>query len=167
MNISTTPRISWIIFGIATSLTLASFYFDAVMDLEPCPLCLLQRTAVILIAITALCCMLHRPQQRGQRIYAMILASFSLFGLFIAGKQVWLQSLPADAAMNMACAPSLEYMLANLSVEDTITQLFTATGHCADVEWQFLSLSMPGWMVIWFSVLLGMSAAVWLRSREQ
>ncbi len=50
---------------IATAL-----YLEHVVGLVPCPLCYVQRVAVILFAVICVFAALHNPARLGQRIYA-------------------------------------------------------------------------------------------------
>jgi disulfide bond formation protein DsbB len=54
-------------------------------------------------------------------------------------------------------------MLENLPLAGTIQRLFTGTGQCAVVDWQFLGLSIAEWSAIWFALLL--IGALWLAIR--
>ena len=40
-----------------------------------------------------------------------------------------------------------------------LREVLTGSGECANVDWTFLGLSMPGWSLVWF-VLLGAWAAI-------
>ena len=35
----------------------------------------------------------------------------------------------------------------------TIRKVLTATGDCSNIDWRFLGLSMPAWVLIWFLAL--------------
>lgn len=163
MQISTQRKITLLIVVISSALTGASFYFDKVMNLEPCHLCLLQRFAVIALAVIALLATLHNPKTWAKHLYSGGLILFSGFGLVMAIRQVWLQQQPPDTLAAMACAPGLDYMLANMPFTEIIKSLFTATAECGEVNWTFLSLSMAGWMVIWFSLLFSLSLSMLIR----
>jgi disulfide bond formation protein DsbB len=42
--------------------------------------------------------------------------------------------------------------------------VFTGSGECAEIVWQFLGLSMPGWVLVWM-VALGVGG-VWNNLRK-
>ena len=73
-------------------------------------------------------------------------------GLAMAGRQLWLQSLPADQVP--ACGPSVDYMLDVLPWMEVLTTALKGTGDCAEVTWRFLGLSIPGWTAIFFLLLV-------------
>jgi disulfide bond formation protein DsbB len=35
-------------------------------------------------------------------------------------------------------------------LSEALSMIFQGSGECAEVHWQFLGLSMPGWTLIWF-----------------
>jgi disulfide bond formation protein DsbB len=66
-----------------------------------------------------------------------------------------LQHLPEDQVP--ACGPSLGYMLETLPIAETFKTLMMGDGNCAEVQWTFLSFSMPEWSLAWF-LLFGIIA---------
>jgi disulfide bond formation protein DsbB len=137
-------------------------YLQYVEGLKPCPLCMVQRGFfVALIAIFVLGA-LHGPGRVGGVIYGVLAILFAAGGIAAAGRQVWLQHLPADKIP--ACGPNLKYMLQNFPLGETITRLFQGDGECAVVDWTFLGLSIAEWSLVWF-VLLCLYGA-WLALRR-
>src|SRR5690606_826867 len=86
------------------------------------------------------------------RIYGFLLALFAGTGLALAGRQLWLQSLPPDQVP--ACGPSVDYMLEVLPWTEVLTTAIRGTGDCAEVVWRFRGLSIPGWTAVFFSLLV-------------
>lgn len=125
-----------------------AYFAQFVLELAPCPLCIFQRVAVILAGLLFAAAAIHHPGQLGSVIYAGLITLASGLGAAIAGRHVWLQSLPADQVP--ACGPGLDYMLDVLPLPDVIDMVFTGSGECAEVDWVFLGLSMPAWMLIIF-----------------
>ena len=130
---------------IATAL-----YMQHVMGLEPCPLCILQRVAVIGMGAVLLVAALHNPVGRGRRVYTGLTALVALFGLVTAGRNVWLQHLPPDRVPD--CGPGLDYMLEVFPLSRTLELVFRGSGECAEVQWTFLGFSIPEWMLPVFAV---------------
>ncbi|MSQ59492.1 MAG: disulfide bond formation protein B [Betaproteobacteria bacterium] len=131
-------------------------YLQHAMNLEPCPLCILQRYAFIATGIVALMAALHNPQVWGRVLYALLVVLFSGAGAGVAGRQVWLQHNPPVTA---GCGPGLEYMLESFPLSQVLPLLFKGEGDCAKVVWQFLGLSIPEWALICFVLLI--LAAAW------
>ncbi len=139
---------------IACSALLATayFYFQLELGLPPCPLCMFQRACLIGVGFFCLLGILFRPQKLGARLLAFGGSVFSALGLAIAGRQVWLQHLPADKVPE--CGPDLDFMLEAFPLMQTIQTVLAGSGECAEIHWQFLSFSMPEWMVLVFVVML-------------
>jgi disulfide bond formation protein DsbB len=120
-------------------------YFDG---LHPCPLCITQRAFFVLTALVALTALIIHPQQKGRYLSAGLMLLFTGFGGAIAYRQVWLQGLPPDQAP--ACGPSLEYMFANLPLNEAFSTLMIGDGNCAEIVWTLFGLSMPNWSLFAF-----------------
>lgn len=144
--------IFWLVFLVSAGLLAVAFYMEHAMGLEPCPLCWLQRFAFMAVGAVALLAALHNPSGWGGRVYGFLLALFSGAGLALAGRQLWLQSLPADQVP--ACGPSVDYLLDVLPLLEVISTAIQGTGDCAKVLWSFLGLSIAGWTAIFFTLIL-------------
>ncbi len=123
-----------------------ALYAQYQLMLEPCPLCILQRIAVIGLGLVFLIAGLHNPARVGRFVYASLLAVAMLLGAIVAGRHAWLQIIPEDQVP--ACGPGLDYMWENFPLADIINMVFKGSGECASVDWQFLGLSMPAWVLI-------------------
>jgi disulfide bond formation protein DsbB len=150
-------------FFICSALLAYAYYLQFYQHLEPCPLCIFQRVAVIALGVTFLLAAAHNPKGWGSRIYAVLLALEAIAGIVVAGRHLWLQSLPADQVPE--CGPGLAYMLEVFPLTDTLRMVFTGSGECAKVDWDLLGLSMPGWVLLWF-MLLGI-AGLWVNWRSR
>ncbi len=150
-----------LIFVVCAALLGTAFYMEYVMGLEPCPLCWLQRYAFVAVAGVSLVAALHNPVAVGRRVYGLLLALFAGVGLGLAGRQLWLQSLPADQVP--ACGPSVEYMLEVLPWLEVLKTALQGTGDCAEVVWRFLGLSIPGWTAVFFGILVAAGLVMLLR----
>ena len=150
------PRV-WFFLGFIGCVFLLAMgaYFQFVDGLEPCPLCISQRIAILLTGIVFLFAALHNPGQSGVRIYAILGAVTALFGGAISTRHVWLQHLPKDQVPE--CGPGLEYMFQNFPLTATLKLMLSGTGDCAEVTWSFLSLSMPAWTLVAFLMLATLS----------
>ena len=73
-----------------------ALYAQYVLMLDPCPLCVFQRIATILLGIVFLIAALHNPGKLGSRIYAVFVFLAAGFGVGVASWHVYLQNLPAD-----------------------------------------------------------------------
>jgi len=142
----------FLVFVLCAGLLGVAFYMEYVMGLEPCPLCWLQRFGFMAAGLVSLLAALHGPGDIGTRIYGFLMVVGSGAGLAVAGRQLWLQSLPADQVP--ACGPSVDYMLDVLPWMEVLTTALRGTGDCAVVTWRFLGLSIPGWTSVFFVLVI-------------
>ena len=77
-----------------------ALYAQYVLYLDPCPLCVFQRVATILLGVVFLLAALHNPGRIGARVYGLLVAVVAAFGVSVASWHVYLQGLPADEAAN-------------------------------------------------------------------
>jgi disulfide bond formation protein DsbB len=138
------------------------YYLQYVQGLEPCPLCMVQRAFFYLLIATFVIAALHAPRRVGAWIYAGFAVLFAAGGAATAGRQVWLQHLPADKVPQ--CGPDLFFMLENMPLSRTLQKLIQGSGECAAVDWKFLGLSIAGWALVWFIALA--VYALWLAARR-
>ncbi len=111
-------------------------------------MCIFQRMAMMGTAAMFLLGGLHAPKAGGRWVYASFATLTSLGGAIIAGRHVWLQSLPPDQVP--ACGPTLDYLLDMLPVMEVITMVLKGDGNCAKIDAQWLGLSLPMWTLITF-----------------
>ncbi len=134
-----------------------ALYAEYRLFLMPCPLCVFQRMAVIALGVLFLAATLHNPAAWGRTVYAALLAVTAGAGITVAGRHVWLQNMPQDQVP--ACGPGFAYIIDSFPFSDALKMIFTGSGECGDVDWLFLGLSMPAWLLLAF---IGLGAvAVW------
>jgi len=133
---------------------------------EPCPLCVFQRVAVIATGIVLLLAALHNPSGRaGKVVYGILGLLTAGTGAFIAGRHVWLQSLPADEVPT--CGPGLDYMMDILPMQDVVAMVLTGSGECAEIDFTLLGLSLPAWTLIGFALLLLVPLRIIILARQR
>ena len=143
------PRTLFLLMFLTCAGLLGFGYFlEYMKGLEPCVLCMVQRLFFVLTAVVALLAFLHNPARTGVRVYAFFTALFSLMGAGIAGRQIWLQHLPADKVPE--CGPDLFFMLEMYPLTEALMTALKGTGDCAKVAWRFLGLSIPEWAIMIF-----------------
>ncbi|NRA41174.1 MAG: disulfide bond formation protein B [Pseudomonadales bacterium] len=124
------------------------YYLQYVKDLEPCPLCMTQRIAFYAVAIISLAALISPKSQFIQHFWAAFGGIFALLGAAVAGRQIWLQSLPEDQIP--ACGPSFEFIIDRFPLSEAISILLKGTGDCAEKVWSFLGLNIPDWSLLAF-----------------
>ena len=133
-------------------LIVYALYAQYVLGLEPCPLCILQRMAVIALGLSFLLLAVRPPQRKQSKFLAsLLLVMISSAGVGIAARHVWIQNLPPDKVPG--CGPGLDFMIANFPLSEVLEMAFSGSGECAEISWSFAFLSMPAWVIIWLIVL--------------
>jgi protein dithiol:quinone oxidoreductase len=151
------------IFLACAALMAFGLYLQHVQNLEPCPLCILQRYAFVATGLVALVAAVHGPGRVGQALYGTLVVLAAGTGAAIAGRQAWLQYNPPDV---FDCGPDLGYMLDSFPLSQVLPRVFKGEGDCGKVVWQFLGLSIPEWALAWFVALIAAGLyLVFLRRR--
>ena len=134
--------------GFAACAAMMGFalYAQYGLLLDPCPLCIFQRIAVIALGFVFLVAAIHDPAGAGRKAYAVLLAIVAASGVAVAGWHVRMQNLPPDELPS--CGPGLDYMLESFPLGEALRMVFTGSGECGEVLWRFLGLSMPAWVLI-------------------
>jgi disulfide bond formation protein DsbB len=140
------------LFVVCLSLLGFGLYLEHFKGIEPCPLCAFQRMCYIAITVIALISAIHNPDRWMRYIYSGLTLIPSLIGIGIAGRQVWLQHLPADQVPS--CGPGLEYMMEVFPFMDAMKMIISGSGECAEVHWTFLSFSIAEWSLLCFSLIV-------------
>ena len=143
-------------FVLCVVLVATALYFQHVMGLEPCPLCIFQRIFVMVLGVVMLAGAIHDPGTGWRRGYGAATLVVAALGIVVAGRHVWLQSLPPDQVPS--CGPDMSYMLEAFPLTDVLIAMTRGTGDCAEVAWSFLGLSIPGWALVGFAALTVMAA---------
>jgi protein dithiol:quinone oxidoreductase len=89
---------------------------------------------------------------RGARIYGALIALGALATVVVAARHVWIQHLPEGAVP--ACGAGLKFLLEEFPLAEVVRKVLSGSGECHQVNWTFLSLSMPTW-VLMMSCALG------------
>ena len=132
-------------------------YAQQYLALEPCPLCIFQRLTLLAVGLVFLAALIHNPPGWGAKVYGLLAMTVSDIGIGIAARHVWLQHLPPEEAPR--CGPGLDYMLETLPLSETLREVLTGAGECANVDWTVLGFSMPEWnLLLFFS--LGMAGFI-------
>ena len=152
MSQHSAPRWAFLaIFLACAGLMGFGLYLQHVQNLEPCPLCILQRYAYIAVGVIALVAALHGPGRVAQAIYGLLIVLAAGTGAGIAARQTWLQHNPPKV---LDCGPDLAYMLDAFPLAQVLPKIFKGEGDCAKVTWTFLGLSIAEWALVWFVLLV-------------
>jgi disulfide bond formation protein DsbB len=136
---------------IVVALMAYALYAQHVLGLEACPLCIFQRVGVIAMGLVFLAAAIHGAGKLGSRIYAGLGLLAAIGGAAVSARHIYLQNLAADQVP--ACGPGLDYMFDAFPLLEALRLVFTGSGECATVNWSFLGLTMPAWVLVWFVLL--------------
>jgi disulfide bond formation protein DsbB len=139
-----------------------ALYAQHVQGLEPCHLCIFQRVTVLALGAVFLIAAVHGARGWGRYVYAALLATAAVATVAVAGRHLYIQSLPPGTVPS--CGAPLEVMLQFSPLTKVIADVFKGGGECAEVNWAFLGLSMPAWVVL-LAVVLGV-LGVWANVRR-
>ena len=131
------------------------FYLQHGLGLEPCPMCIVQRYVMVLIAVLAAVASTQKA-----RIFlvgsSLLLLVLSALGAFVAARQSWLQWYPPEV---VSCGRDLYGMIENFPLQRVIPMLFKGSGDCSAVDWMFLGGSIANWSFVCFCAI-GLASAL-------
>src|SRR3989440_12543912 len=113
---------------------------------------MLQRIGIGCLGVVFLGAALHNPRGRGAFGYALLIAAAALATLAVAARHVYVQSLPPGSLPS--CGAPLAVLLKFTPLWQVIRKVLTGSGEGGEVNWRFLGLAMPAWVVLW-ALLLG------------
>ena len=138
-------------------------YLQHVVGLEPCPMCVVQRYALVLVAVIA--GLTAFSSRRGvQASGAVLLVLTAAFGAFVAARQSWLQWYPPEIA---SCGRDFYGMVENFPLQRAIPMIFKGSGDCTKIDWTFLGGSIANWSFLSFCGILVVGLALLWRSKSR
>lgn len=159
-----TPRALLALIVAAVVLAMAGgLFFQHVLQLEPCPLCVLQRVAFVGVGIFAALGLLMKGA-RGQLVAALLAAVCALAGAGIAGWHSWILVYPPES---MSCGRPFEWFHEDFPLAVWLPKLFAGHGDCLRVDWTFLGLAIPHMSLIAFVLLIAVTALAVVRAWRQ
>lgn len=134
----------------AACLAMLAFgaYLQHVVGLEPCPMCIVQRYALMLVAVFTALGALTRGRT-GQRIGSGLALLLAIGGAFTAAKQSLLQWYPPEV---VTCGRDIYGMIETFPLQRALPMIFRGSGDCTKIDWTFLGLSIANWSFIAFAV---------------
>ena len=128
------------------ALLVFGLHLQHVVGLEPCPMCIVQRYAMVLVALVA--GFAATRSGRGALLTSsLLLMLISGFGAFVAARQSWLQWYPPEV---LSCGRDLYGMIENFPLQRVVPMIFKGSGDCSAVDWTLLGGSIANWSFVWF-----------------
>ena len=128
-----------------------ALYLQQLHNLEPCPLCIFQRIAFMVLGLLFLLAALQYPQAGGRKIYGLLQFVAAAVGAGIAARHVWIQANP-DLVMS-ECGAGMGYMFDNFPLSHALSWVFKGTGECSTIDWTLFGLTIPQLSLIAFVLL--------------
>jgi disulfide bond formation protein DsbB len=151
--------------GACVLMLAYALYTQYYQDLQPCPLCIFQRVAVIGLTV-ALLLALAIPQRWRilGNVSALLVLVVGLAGMGVSARHLYIQSLPPGTVP--VCGASLDFMWEVFPAAEVLRMVLTGSGECAKIDWTLLGLSMPGWVLICLVPLTAVGFLANWRSRR-
>lgn len=159
LNLYSRGRLAWLLLFFSTFIfEITALYFQHVLGLAPCTLCIYQRCAIYGIMIGSLIGLIA-PRYFIYRVLGILIWLLSAFkGLNLAMYHAHLQFEPnlIDTCPVNVNFPSW------FALNEWLPSMFNAYGTCADKIWSFLTIEMSQWMIIIFAcyLIVGLSVLV-------
>ena len=135
--------------AICVAMLAFGLYLQHVVGLEPCPMCIVQRYALILVAVFSGLTAISR--RKGVLIGGSVLTlATGCFGAFVAARQSFLQWFPPEEA---SCGRDFYGMIETFPLKRVIPMIFKGSGDCTKIDWTFLGASIANWSFVAFAVI--------------
>ena len=137
-------------FGLGIGLIVGAYMFEVIGYYDPCPLCILQRWSFGFIALCGALMMIPGLYLVIKKALLLMAALFSMSGVIIASRQIYLQNIPSDQVPT--CAPPMDFLLDTLPIFEVIQTILLGDGNCAEYDWRFI-FNFAEWALIFFVFL--------------
>jgi len=145
--------------AVCVAMLAFGLYLQHVVGLEPCPMCIVQRYALVLVAVVAALTAVGKSKGVliGGSALTLIIAGF---GAFVAARQSFLQWYPPEIA---SCGRDFYGMIETFPLKRAIPMIFKGSGDCTKIDWTFLGGSIANWSFLCFAGIVLLS--LWLGAR--
>ncbi len=167
LNQCSRGRGAWLLLALtALALELAALYFQHVMLLKPCVMCIYERCALLGVFFAGVVgALAPATPLRYVAILGWIYSAWEGVRLSWEHTMIQLHPSPFTTCDFAARFPGW------LPLDKLVPGMFVATGDCAEKQWEFLSLGMPQWLVVicgaYLLVALLVLLAQWFPARKR
>lgn len=158
-NYCSQGRSAWLLMAFtAFMLECAALYFQHIMKLQPCVMCIYERVALMGIIAAGLIGAIA-PKSTVVKVIAIVIWLYAGWrGLDLSWEHTMLQLYPSPFASCDFFVNFPDW----LPLQEWVPSVFEATGDCAVRQWAFLGLDMPQWLVGIFVayILVGVIVAI-------
>lgn len=158
-----TRRAFFLLSMVCVGLLAFGLYLQHGVGLVPCPMCIVQRYALVLVAIIA--ALTGAGTRKGIHVGgAILLLATAGFGAFVAARQSWLQWYPPEV---VTCSRDFYGMIETFPLQRAIPMIFKGGGDCSVVDWTFLGGSIANWSFVCFIGVIVLALAILWRLSKQ
>lgn len=147
-------RLAWgLLFSSSLVLVAYALFSQHAMGLQPCIMCIYQRTAIF--GIMFACVPVLIANNMRTRLLAFVVWGISaIWGGVIAWEHYDIQNAANPFFATCEIVPNFPSWL---PLHEWLPNLFAATGDCGNIDWVFMDMSMPQWMMVVFAIY----SAIW------
>ncbi|MES2509916.1 MAG: disulfide bond formation protein B [Pseudomonadota bacterium] len=140
-------RVLVLIAVVCVAMLAFGLYLQHVVGLEPCPMCIVQRYALILVAVLCALTAIGKSTMvlMGGAFLTLLMSGF---GAFVAARQSFLQWYPPEIA---SCGRDFYGMIETFPLKRAIPMIFKGSGDCTKIDWTFLGGSIANWSFVCFA----------------
>ena len=154
----TSRQVLFAISSICFGLIAVALYLQHILEMMPCPLCVIQRYMFLAIGVASLVAAISGKIREGTTL-ALLAA---LGGLYAVGKHLYVLANPG-----FSCGiDPMETFLNKIPTAEYLPWLFRADGLCEGATDALMGLAIPQWSAVWFVVLTALLAFVLLRKKR-
>lgn len=140
-------------------LAFGILYLQNHLGLEPCPMCIVQRYA--LIGVMVWCGLGASAKAPSRSVWMSWLVLLTAgFGAFVAARQTWLQWYPPEV---VSCGRDFYGMIENFPLQRAVPMIFKGSGDCTKIDWTFLGGSIANWSFLVFTGIFVLMLVLRLR----
>lgn len=156
----------WTVLWVSALGVAASFTAQYVFGMNPCVMCIQQRVALMAVALMAWAMLLLDLNYVNRKIAALLaIAAPAAFGLYIAVKQIYLQSLPIME--QPSCGAPWTFRLRGAPFFEFYEPIIRGTGACGEV-YKVLGVPLAWWSAAFFiAVLILLILSLWVSSQPE
>lgn len=156
-------RVLALVSAACVAMLAFGLFLQISLGLNPCPMCIVQRYALIFVAVCAGLAAISGKKSL-HIVGTLLMLAGAGFGAFVAARQTWLQWNPPEIA---TCGRDFYGMISDFPFNRAIPMIFKGSGDCSAVDWTFLGGSIANWSFVCF-VLIGLLALllVWRRATQ-
>jgi disulfide bond formation protein DsbB len=145
------PRLVWMAVAVwCVGLLGFGLYLQHGVGLEPCPMCIVQRYTLVLVALVAALGAWLGTGRWARVGLGGLMGVLAGFGAFVAARQSWLQWYPPEEA---SCGRDFYGMIETFPLQRAVPMIFKGSGDCAAIDWTFLGLTIANWSFLNFGLV--------------